>query len=604
MSDERGYRVLGAVGATRGGEALPLAGGRQRALLAALLLEYDRIVPADRLVALLWDGEPPAGAHRTLQVLVSRLRRELGPLGTALDTAPPGWRLRVAPGTLDLARFEGALAAARAARRGDRPHEAVAALDAALAEWSGPALADARVSGELERAAERLEDLRLQAAEDRVETRLDLGDDVVGELQQLVAEHPLRERLHGLLMLALYRAGRQADALAAYHAARRVLDERLGIRPGPRLRELEAQILAHDPTLDAPPPAAEPPREDRAAAGPAGRRVWLLAGALAGAVVLAAVVALAATSGSPGAAAPAARPDSVVAIDPGTNRVAATVRVGRGPDQLTASDGALWVVNFRDRTLSRVGLRTRHVDTVGGLPLIDNVVADGRGGIWVSGFEHPLVSRIDARTLALGRRLRVRNGAEGLAAGGGFVWVTNPAPPEKPFADSVTGIDVRTRQVRAVLRTGATPIFATFGYGAVWTSNHDEGTVSVVRPGVARADTVRVGPEPMAIASGEGAIWVVGYGDRTLWRIDPVTRRVTGRVRVGGGPLSVATGLGSVWVTNRDDGTVSRIDPRTDRVRATIHLGAGIAPFGVVVAGGRVWVTTQACAAAPCLGEG
>jgi YVTN family beta-propeller protein len=308
-----------------------------------------------------------------------------------------------------------------------------------------------------------------------------------------------------------------------------------------------------------------------------------------------------------------ARPNAVVAIDPATDRVTASIPVGRGPDQLTAAEGALWVVNFDDRTLSRVALRSHHVDTVGGLPLIANVVADGRGGIWVSGFEHPLVSRIDARTLTLGRSLRVRNGAEGLAAGGGFVWVTNPAPDDRPFSDSVTGIDVRSRRVRAVLPTGSTPIFATFGYGAVWTSNHDEGTVSVVRPGVVHADTVRIGQQPMAIAAGEGGIWVVSYGDHRVWRIDPVTRRVIARIPVGAGPLSVAAGLGSVWVTNRDDGTVSRIDPARNRVTATIRVGrepgaataghTGIAPFGVTVAGGRVWVTTQACDAAPCLGS-
>src|SRR5262249_55720241 len=192
---------------------------------------------------------------KSVQVYISRLRKLLASAGwphSRLVTRPPGYRLEVAPEELDLARFEEHVERARAA--GGRGEDAVAAseLRTALALWRGAPLADLAFEPFAQTAAMRLEELRLDALEARVEADLDIGraSELVGELSVLVREQPFRERLRASLMLALYRSGRQADALDAYREARRVLVDELGIDPGPRLSELEVAILRHDPALD------------------------------------------------------------------------------------------------------------------------------------------------------------------------------------------------------------------------------------------------------------------------------------------------------------------------------------------------------------------
>src|SRR4051794_13495147 len=592
----RFLRLLGPVRAEFEGGPRELAGGRQLALFALLVLDANTVVSVDRLVDELWD-EPPVQAHRGVQVLVSRVRRELEGVAT-IESQAPGYRLRADPEEIDVGRFEIEAAAGRQAARSGKPELALRHFDQALAQWTGPALADVRNVGRLAAHAERLEAGRVGVEEERLQARIELGHDVVDECERLVAEHPLRERPRALLMLALYRAGRQADALAAYRDAARRLDEELGVAPGPALRDLEARILAHDPGLGAP------------LVAPLGRSRRRRTGAVVAVAVGLIAVAIAVSAAGHGhrTPPPMVRPNALVGIDPATNRVTDVIPVGRAPDAVTAAAGELWVVNFQDRTLSRVRPRTHGVATVGGMPLVDRVIADGTGGVWVSSSEHPIVSRLDPRTLRVTRQIRVRFNAEGLAVGGGFLWVTNPAPAGQTLEDSVSAIDLRALRVTEVVHVGGTPIFDAFGYGAAWTSNHDEDSVSVIRPGRTQTDQVTVGGQPMGIAAGMGGIWVVNY-DGTVTRIAPATRRVVATINVGNGPLSVATGLGAVWVTNRDDGTVSRIDPRSNRVVATIRIdkpkgltGPRVAPFGIAVAYGRVWVTTQRCAEPPCLG--
>ena len=586
---------MGPVRAELDGHEIAVAGGRQRALLALLVLDANRVVSVDRLVDELWDGEPPTQAHRGVQVLVSRVRRDLGDLGT-IESEGRGYRLRVDPRETDLGRFELEASAGRKAASAGDMRGALAHFDAALAQWTGPALADVRDLPALATHAERLERARLDTEEDRIEARLALGEDIIGECERMVDAHPLRERPRALLMLALYRAGRQADALAVYRDIARVLDEELGLAPGPALRDLEARILAHDPELGA-------------SLVQSGRRRLrpLLLGAAASIALLVVAGMVALGAGHDTRRRLVAAPNAVIGIDPASNKITDVIAVGRGPDAVTAAAGALWVVNFQDRTLSRVSPRTHRVVTVGGLPLVDRVIADGVGGLWVSSAEHPIVSRLNPSTLTIERRVRVRFAAEGLATGGGFLWVTNPAPSGRPFDDSISAIDLRSMRVTEVVPVRSLPLFDAFGYGAAWTSNHDEDNVSVIRAGQAKSETIGVGRGPLGIAAGEGGIWVVSYSG-SVTRIAPITRRRVATIKVGAGPLSVAAGLGAVWVTNRDDGTVSRIDPHTNRVTATIKFKSSsgarsnIAPFGVATAYGRVWVTTQSCAASPCLG--
>jgi DNA-binding SARP family transcriptional activator len=251
------YRILGPLELAEAGHPLRLGGPKQRLLLAHLLLHANEVVSADVLIDRLWGDAAPPTAAKIVHVQVWRLRKALGK--GALDTRPPGYLLRVRPEELDLTRFERLVAEARAAE----PAAAAEKLRDALALWRGAPLADLAFEQSLSVEIARLEELRLIALEEQVEADLALGRhaELVPDLETLVREHPLRERLRGHLMLALYRAGRQAEALDVYRRTRELLVEELGLEPGPPLQELERAILAHDPALAAPRVAA--PRSER-----------------------------------------------------------------------------------------------------------------------------------------------------------------------------------------------------------------------------------------------------------------------------------------------------------------------------------------------------
>jgi DNA-binding SARP family transcriptional activator len=236
------FRVLGPV------EPAELPGGKPRALLARLVLEPGRVVPAETLVDALW-REPPASAHKVVQVYVSQLRKALG--AEAIETRAPGYVLPAKPEETDLGRFEQLADEAHAARE---PAGRAELLRDALELWRGPALAEFRDEPFAEAASRRLAELRLHALEERIDAELELGEHahLVPELEALVEQEPLRERPRGQLMLALYRCGRQAEALERYRAGRRLLVEELGIEPGPALQELERAILQQDAALAQP----------------------------------------------------------------------------------------------------------------------------------------------------------------------------------------------------------------------------------------------------------------------------------------------------------------------------------------------------------------
>ena len=272
------FRILGPIEALEGDRPLALGGAKQRALLGMLLLHANEVVSSDRLIEELWAGEGREEAGRALQVAVSRLRRALEPgrarrsdRGSAVTRAP-GYVLRADPAQLDVKRFEALVTEeGRTGRAGDaRP--ARAKLEQALALWRGPPLADLAYESFCQPEIARLEELRLGALEERIDADLALGRHAERrrQLRGLVDAEPLRERLRAQLMLALYRSGRQAEALEAYRDARRTLVEELGIEPGRELRELEQAILTQDASLD-PAGGGEPATSRRPSA--AGRRV-------------------------------------------------------------------------------------------------------------------------------------------------------------------------------------------------------------------------------------------------------------------------------------------------------------------------------------------
>lgn len=247
------YRILGPLEASDGERLLALGGARQRAVLALLLLRSNEALPRDLIVDELWGEKPPQTAGKVLQNCVSALRKELPAGGEALRTVGGAYALQVAPGELDRDRFERGLAEGRAALAAGESEEAAEQLRAALGLWRGSPLSDFTYERFAQDEITRLEELHLEAIEDRIDADLALArhDGLVPELEALVGRHPVRERLRGQLMLALYRSGRQAEALAAYRDARRTLLGDLGIEPGRALQELERAILAQDPALEA-----------------------------------------------------------------------------------------------------------------------------------------------------------------------------------------------------------------------------------------------------------------------------------------------------------------------------------------------------------------
>jgi DNA-binding SARP family transcriptional activator len=285
------FRLLGAFEVWDNGQPVEIAGAKRRALLALLVLRANEVVRSELLVDALWGEHPPRNATSALHTHVSRLRKTLG--ADTIARREWGYVLRAAPAEIDLRRFEGLLAEAEQLAAKERAHK----LAEALALWRGPPLADLVNEPALERDIVRLDELRLTTLERRIDADLEAGqnNNLVGELETLIAEQPLREHLRWLLILSLYRAGRQAEALEVYRETRRVLTEELGLEPSPALKELEQAILRQDPSLDA---SAAPTHTEPLAVAPEPKRrrvppvaiLALLALGLAGAATAIALV--------------------------------------------------------------------------------------------------------------------------------------------------------------------------------------------------------------------------------------------------------------------------------------------------------------------------
>jgi len=269
------FRILGPLEVWRDGRPVQIGGAKERALLAFLLLHAGEAVSVDRLIDELWGDSPPATARKSVQVRVAGLRRALG--GDVLLTRGDGYLVRLEPNQLDLLRFEQLLSEGRDALAVGNPSAAVTKLDEALALWRGPALADFTYESFAQPAIARLDDLRVHARELRVDAELDLGQHarVIRQLEDLVAARPFRERPRGQLMLALYRDGRQAEALDVFRRTREEFVAELGIEPGPTLQQLQQAILRQDPSLDG--PLAAPERSILAAPQDARRLAELVA---------------------------------------------------------------------------------------------------------------------------------------------------------------------------------------------------------------------------------------------------------------------------------------------------------------------------------------
>jgi DNA-binding SARP family transcriptional activator len=429
--------VLGPVEAVDRDGALALGGPKQLTLLGVLLVERGVAVSSDRLIDVLWGERPPASAVKLIQGYVSGLRKALG--DGVLLTQGRGYLLQIPPGQLDVDRFDSLAAEGRRALDDGDPCTAAARLGEALALWRGAPLADFAYESFAQPEIARLEESRLATLENRIDAELALGASarLVGELEALVREHPLRERLVGQFMLTLYRSGRQAHALQAYRDARRRLHDELGLEPGRELAQLERAILEHDLALTAPAPVHRP--DGRAPAGGAARRgVWLIT--IGAVVLLAAVIAIAVRLAGSGASAVRVLPNSLAAIDPASDRVVGAVAVGASPGAVAFGSGSLWTANLDDQTISRVDPRTMQVlrtITLRGPP---TGIAAADDGLWVVQSNVNLyantassisVARVDPEFDTLDSPTKIGNvipdGPGAVAARGNSVWVAPSA---------------------------------------------------------------------------------------------------------------------------------------------------------------------------------
>jgi YVTN family beta-propeller protein len=578
------YRILGPLEVTADGRAVEIGGPKLRALLVLLLLRADEAVPRDALVYELWGQQPPDGAQHTLDVYVSRLRKALNTVadGPVVVTRPGAYRLRLASGRLDMQVFERLVAEGRSALAGNRPDQAAAQLRAALRLWRGQAFADLADGPGLHAEATRLEELRLCAVEERIEADLALGhhEDVAGELQALVLVHPLRERLHEQLMIALYRGGRQAEALAAYQAARRTLADELGLEPGRALQHVERAILQQDTSLmlDRRPIAAQPLSPARTGPTwlPAGRRRRLLA--MAGAVAVAAALIVAASTHAAGRL--VAGPDTIGVIDAGRDDLSAVVTgVGR-PAGVAYGAGATWVTDSADDLLLRVSRAGNVVDRipVGRGPA---GVTVGDGEVWVANGLDGTVSEVNPGAGRQVATIGVGIGPDAVAFGYGSVWVASVT------SGTLSRIDAATGAVTATIALAGAPAGIAVGAGAVWVTSQETGQLLRVDPASGRLSrSFAVGPGPDSLAVAAGRVWVADSGG-TVSRLDPRTGRIQ-LIRTGGAPAGITYADGAIWVADSQAGAVSRIDPRTGRTQL---VRVGNEPADLAAAGNRVWAT-------------
>lgn len=594
------FRALGDLEVVEDGQALALGTHQQRAVLALLVLSAGEVVSADRLIESLWGERPPPTAAKTVQVYISRLRKTLngaqaGAPGSAglIVTVDHGYVLRVDPERVDVRAFERLLDRGRDAF-GDHEFAAAATvLRHALGLWRGAPLADFTFDAFAAADIARLQELRLEALEIRIDADLALGRHaaLVAELEALTTEHPLRERLRAARMLALYRCGREPEALEVYRETRRILVDELGMEPSPALRELHDAILRQDPAL-APPAAARPPPTTGRDTSPRRRRGTVAAAALGLVGGVAVVIALLA----PGGGTPVhVAANSVAVIDPDTGRVLHDITVGTRPGPLAAAAGSVWVANLDDNTITGIDAGSRKpLPAITPRGPISDMTAAG-DALWVSEATAG-VARVDPTVGAVANPTRVSvydpgalqsvDAPRPIAAGAFSLWVGQYG--------AVTRLDSSGRRRARIVGLNNVDAIAV-GADATWVSDTTDDRVYRIGDRGVVGDPIMVGGGPGAIAVGDGAVWVAERFDNKVARIDPSVDRVTAEIPVRAAPSALAIIGHSMWVANSGDGTLSEIDTRTNRVAHT--LGIGNSPAALAVVAGQLWVSVQAAAA-------
>jgi DNA-binding SARP family transcriptional activator len=569
------FRILGDLEVVVADGTVAVTRAKQRALLAVLILAAGETVSVDHIADGIWGGTVPTSARELVRLYVAQLREALGE--DVIATRQGGYALLPATET-DVARFRSLLDAARSARESGDLEAALALDDEALGLWRGRVLADTPVEGDTRIEADLLEELRLTAVEERFEVALALGagHDLVAELERSVAAQPARERLRAALMLALYRSGRQTEALAVYREARQHLSDEYGLEPGGELRELERAILRHDPALATPRPRSA------MRAGPRWRRRPIIGAVALGAAAAAlgtTVILLYSTSGKPHLS-----PGSIALFDARTGKLVAAVPTSPPATAMTAGDGLVFV-GAQTRTLTEVDSTRMRVVRAIGLPAIPHAVAFADHGVWVAnGFDGTLTRvGLDGYVSA---RLHPEPRADGrlaLATTGRAVWVGSQ--------DNVLSrIDPDTQRTATAYAVQPEALVAAFG--SLWVAQATRVTVRRVDARTGRgARLVPLGTPCAALAAGAGSIWALSATANTLWRIDPRTDAVRAAITTAQYSSQVIAHGDLVWVVAASTGTLQQIDPRHDAVSRTIHLERPVGAATIV--GNRIWAAIR-----------
>ena len=576
------FGLLGPLEVRTDEKVLRLGGAKQRALLALLLVHANEVVSRDRLIEEIWPDRPPGGAAHSLDHQISRLRKVLDPPDT-LVTQSGGYMLRANPGDIDVHRFEENLERGRQANAAGTPAEALAELDSALDLWRGPALADVADEPFLHVEAQRLEELRLTALEERFDARLALGEHhrLVAELDALVQRHPLRERPRAQLMLALYRSGRQAEALRVYADARRALVDELGLEPGPELQQLEQSILRQDPSLAAP---------RRVRLGRRGRIAALLTVAAA---IVAGVAIL--VTGAGGSGADSARPFNAVAlVSARTGKVLDRTDELSAPLQSRFFDGALWNLSGTG-ILSKIDPQTGKVVASANTAAVPCGLAAGEGALWISDCSSPTVVRVDPdHGVVVGRATlpvpytELADATQSVVVGAGSVWVgqgtANPS--------YVWRLDPESGRVqhRYVIPAGGAQALA-FGDGALWVGGGVIGHLSRIDPVTNEVTSPArdLGQWLCCVAAGGGYVWAAVNPGGTVWKLTE-HGDVVSSIKLGASVAELDYAEGAIWAADGEGGRLVRIDPATDAARP-YRLGHSV--MGTAVHDGVLALSVQ-----------
>ena len=549
------------------GRQIPLAGPKQRAILALLAAHAGEAVSREKIIELLWGSPAPQPADQRLDVHISRLRaalRDGGADPSAIVTVDGGYRLGVAAETLDAVRAQRLIAEGETLLADGAVSEAELRFDAALALWRGPALPELADDPDARSQCVRLDALRVDAVERRADARLAQGRhrEATAELEQILHAEPLRERARALLMLALYCAGRESDALAVYDDARQVFSDELGITPGEQLRRLHEQILARDAGLLAAPVQAH----GRQVSHRPSRR--LIAAALAAAALVSAVAIVIGTDESRkrrGALEVPVMPGTLAFLDLQDGRLLSELPIsaetGSSAATLVQMGGVAWLTTASG-LLMKIDPVRRRVERTTNLGIEPAAVAAGGGSLWVTDARSATLLRVEPRYGSVVRRIRLaegrgRSGASGVAFGDGSVWVAHGG-------GHLSRVDPSTGRVRASLAIAAANAVS-FGAGAVWVAASDAGRLVRVDPATDSVTrTVQLQPYLCCVAASDDAVWAMGW---RVWKLSPAGDIVSS-IPIDGDGANLAVTGGALWIAEGISGKFTRVDAISDPLRS------------------------------------